>query len=131
RLLQADEWRPVGRRLEVYFGLAAIAPSAQELPFDLGGGVTDTDPEEESVHLRLGQRVGALELDRVLGGHHEERPRQPVADPVDGDLTLGHRLEHRGPGLGWRPVDLVAENDVGGDGARAEFELPARWAPDR
>src|SRR3712207_8091177 len=37
------------------------------------GGVVDDDLEHEAVDLRLGQRVGALGLDRVLRGEHEER----------------------------------------------------------
>ena len=40
----------------------------------LGGRrVVDQHLEHEAVDLRLGQRVGALRLDRVLGRHHEER----------------------------------------------------------
>ena len=33
-------------------------------------------PHREAVELRLGQRVGALVLDRVLGRHDHERPRR-------------------------------------------------------
>ena len=35
--------------------------------------VVDRDPHEEPVALRLGERVDALRLDRVLGGHDQER----------------------------------------------------------
>ena len=38
----------------------------------LGGRVVDLDEEHEAVELGLGQRVGALLLDRVLGGEDEE-----------------------------------------------------------
>ena len=38
----------------------------------LGRGVAEADPQAEAVELRLGQRVGPVELDRVLGGEHEE-----------------------------------------------------------
>jgi hypothetical protein len=36
-------------------------------------GERHVDLEEEPIELRLGQRVGALHLERVLGGEHEER----------------------------------------------------------
>ena len=41
-------------------------------------GIVDVDVEHEAVELRLGQRVGAFLLDRVLRGQHEERLGQPV-----------------------------------------------------
>ncbi len=37
--------------------------------------VVDEQLEQEAVDLRLGQRIGALGLDRVLRGEHEERRR--------------------------------------------------------
>jgi hypothetical protein len=73
--------------------------------------------------LRLGQRVGALVLDGVLGRGHQERERQRVGDAVDADLALFHRLEQRRLGLGRRPVDLVGEQKVGEDRTRAEGEV--------
>ena len=36
--------------------------------------IADHQLEEESIQLRLGQRIGAFLLDRVLRGQHEERP---------------------------------------------------------
>ena len=45
------------------------------------GGVADDELEEEAVELRLGQRVGALVLDGVLGGDHEERVGQRAGVP--------------------------------------------------
>jgi hypothetical protein len=80
----------------------------------LGGrvGVADADPRGEAVALRLGQRVGAVHLDRVLRGDHEERARQAVGDAVHRDLVLGHALQQRGLGLGRGTVDLVRDDDV-------------------
>ena len=71
---------------------------------------------QEPVELALGQRVGALVLDRVLGGDHHERRVERVGRAVDRDLALLHRLEQRRLRLGRGPVDLVAEDDVGEDG---------------
>ena len=38
-------------------------------------GVADAAPHQEAVELRLGQRVRAVVLERILGGDHEERAR--------------------------------------------------------
>ena len=55
--------------------------------------VAEPDPEHEPVQLRLGQREGALVLDRVLGGDDEERVGHRVGDAVDRRLPLLHALE--------------------------------------
>ena len=100
---------------------------------DLGGldRVADRDPRHEPVALGLGQGVGALHLDRVLGRDHHERRVELVRRAVDGDLPLLHALQQRGLGLGRGPVDLVADHDVGEDAARAELELPGVLVEDR
>ncbi len=92
---------------------------------ELGGalGQVEHELEQEAVELRLGQRVGALVLDRVLGGRDQERGRQRAAHAIRGDLTLLHRLEQRRLGLRGRAVDLVGEQDVGEDRPLAELEL--------
>ncbi len=41
--------------------------------------IVDPHVHQEPVHLRLGQRIGALPLDRVLRRQHHEERRQPVA----------------------------------------------------
>ena len=46
-----------------------------------------------------------------------------VGRAVHGHLPLLHALQQRGLGLGRRPVDLVAEHDVGEDRPRLELEL--------
>ena len=80
----------------------------------LGGRrVVEDVLEHEAVHLRLGQRVGALLLDGVLGGEDEERVGQRVALAADRGLPLLHRLEHRRLGLGAGAVDLVEQHEVG------------------
>ncbi len=91
----------------------------------LGTGVRvpHGDAGGEPVALRLGERVGAFHLDRVLGGDHHERGLQQVGHPVDGDLPLLHRLQQRGLGLRRRPVDLVADHDVREHRARLELEV--------
>jgi hypothetical protein len=50
---------------------------------DLGGTrrVAHLDAHEEAVELRLGQGIGALELDRVLRGDDHERRAQRIRAP--------------------------------------------------
>ena len=80
-------------------------------------------PHREAVELRLGQRVGALVLDRVLRRHDHERAPERVADAVDRHLVLLHALEERGLRLRRGAVDLVDEEEVREDRARPELEL--------
>ena len=89
----------------------------QDPPLLLGGRVLDHDVEHEAIELRLGQRIGAFLLDRVLRREHEQRPLERVADAGDRDLVLLHRLEQRRLGLGRRAVDLVRQDDVREDRA--------------
>ena len=53
----------LGRRL--------VAP--RDLALALLVGIAHLDAQQEAVELRLGQGEGALQLDRVLGGQHQER----------------------------------------------------------
>ena len=92
---------------------------------DLGFGVriAERQAHGEPVHLDVGEREGALEVTRVLGGDHEERSGHPPADTVGGHLALLHDLEQRGLGLGAAAVDLVADEHVGEHRALPEREL--------
>ena len=74
--------------------------------------VVDEDLEHEAVDLRLGQRIHALRLDRVLRRHDEERIGHLVRRVAERDLTLLHDLEQRGLHLRGRAVDLVREQEV-------------------
>ena len=87
----------------------AVDPPGEDVPFLLGRRVTERDPQQEAVELRLGQRVRALVLDRVGRGQHVERLGERERRALDGDLALLHRLEQRGLGLRRGPVDLVYE----------------------
>jgi len=78
--------------------------------------------DQEAVELGLRQRVGAVELVRVLGRDHEEGAGQLVGDALHRDLRLRHRLEERRLGARRRPVDLVGQEDVGEDRAGDELE---------
>jgi hypothetical protein len=86
--------------------------------------VVDEDLHEEAVDLRLGELVGALGLDRVLRGEHEERLRDAERLAADRHLVLLHDLEQRGLDLGRRAVDLVGEQEVAEDRAELDVEAP-------
>ena len=88
-------------------------------------GVAHRQPQQKAVQLRLGQAVGALELDGVLGRHHHEGLLERVRHATLGDLPLAHRFQQRRLGFGSRPVDLVGQQQAGKDGAGHEYKLAA------
>ena len=94
-------------------------------------GIAEVEAEHEAVELRLGQREGALVLDRVLRGDDQERRGHRVGRAVDRRLALLHALEQGRLGLGRRPVDLVGEDDLGHDRPGAELELLGLLVEDR
>ena len=100
-----------------------LTPTLHHLGFFLGGRVIDDEFEEETVRLGLGERVRALLLDGVLGGHHEKRLGQLDGLPADGHLPLLHGFEEGGLDLGGGAVDFVGEDEVGEDGAAVGGEL--------
>jgi hypothetical protein len=87
----------------------------------LAVGEIDGQFEEKPVELGLGEWVGPLHLDGILGGEDEKWLLEFVSLVRDGDAVFLHRLQHRRLGLGCRPVDLVGEDDVRED--RSPFEL--------
>ncbi len=68
--------------------------------------------EQEAVELRLGQRIGALMLDRVLRGDDHEPAAELMGLAVDGHIALLHRLQQGGLGLRRRAVDLVGQQQL-------------------
>jgi hypothetical protein len=93
-------------------------------------GVVDEDLEHEAVDLRLGQRVGALRLDRVLGRHHEERVGHRVRRVAERHLALLHHLEQRRLHLRGGAVDLVRQQEVAEDRPELGVERRAVRAVD-
>ena len=93
--------------------------------------VAERRADEKPVELRLGERVRAVLLDRVLRRDQEKRIRQRPRRAVDGHLQLRHALEERGLRLRECTVDLVDENDVREDRTGPELELARERAPDR
>ncbi|SPD86340.1 conserved protein of unknown function [Micropruina glycogenica] len=99
------------------------AHAAQDLELFVAARVRHVDLEQKAVALRLGQRVDALGLDRVLGGDHDERLRHRVGGAADRHLPLGHQFQHRRLHLGRGSVDLVGQHEVDEHRAQRDVEL--------
>ena len=92
-----------------------VGHPGDDRPFLGRGRIVDRDPHQEPVALRLGERIDALRLDRVLGGHDQERLRHREGATSDGDLSLRHRLEQRRLDPRGCAIDLVDQDQVGHD----------------
>ena len=84
--------------------------------------IAEREAHRETVELGLGQRVGALVLDRVLRRHHHERALERVRGAVDRDLALLHALEQRRLRLRRGAVHFVDEEQVREHRPRLELE---------
>ena len=73
RGLHREQGHPVDDRLQLDLVHAPLDPPGEHLPLVVRRRIAERGLEQEAVELRLGQRVGALVLDRVLRGEHEER----------------------------------------------------------
>ena len=89
------------------------------------GEVGDDDVEHEAIELRLGQRIRAFLLDRILRREDEERLIERIGPAGGGDVVLLHRLEQRGLRLRRRAVDLVGQDDVREDRPLHESQAAA------
>jgi hypothetical protein len=107
-----------GLRLGLVLGRGAGEDLMQLVPL----GERHVELEEEAIELGLGQRVGALHLQRVLRREHQVGPLEPVRLAAHRDAVLLHRLEQRALCLWGGSVDLVRQDDVRKDGAWPELE---------
>ena len=73
--------------------------------------------------MRLGQREGPFQLDRVLGRQHQKRAGQRPRDAVNRHLAFLHRFQQGGLCARAGAVDLVCQDDLGGQRAGPELEL--------
>ena len=98
----------------------------------LGGRVerAESQGHGEAVDLALRQGERPVLLRGVLRGDNEERVRQRVATPVNGDGGLLHRLQEGRLGAWSKPVELVDEQHMredrtGHEAERAVVAVPA------
>ena len=96
----------------------------QHRHFFLKGGITHGDPDEETVHLGLGQGIGAHELRGVLGGQHHKGLGQGMGHAVHRDLIFLHDLQKGALCLGGSTVDFVGQRDLTHDGPGMILHLP-------
>ena len=85
-------------------------------------GYVDLQLEEEPIELRLGKRIRAFHLDRILRRHDEERLLERIRRLADRHADVLHRLQQRRLRFRRRTVDLVGQHDVGEDRPRLELE---------
>jgi len=103
----------------------------EHLALGFGVGIAETDAQQETVELRVGQGEGPGKVDRILGRDHQERLRQPMRASVDRDLAFGHRLQQRALRLRCGAIDFVGHHDLGEHRSRMERELCAVALVDR
>ncbi len=107
------------RRLGVHHRHGPVLVDAGGLDEDAALGlavrIADVDLQQEAVELRLGQGIGALLLDRVLGRQHVEGLRQVVPLAADRNVMLLHGLEQGRLGARAGAVDLVRHQELGED----------------
>ena len=84
--------------------------------------IAEAHAQHEAVELRIGQRIGAGEVERILRRDHEERRWQSMGDAVDRHLFLGHRFEQRALRLRHRTVDFVGKQQLREQGSRMKLE---------
>ena len=86
------------------------------------GRVAERELGGEAIQRGLRQRIGAVELHRVLRGDAQERRGQGARLAVHRHLLLGEPLQQRGLRARRGAVDLVGDQHVGEDGAGLEAE---------
>ena len=79
--------------------------------------------EHKTVHLRFGQRIGTVLLDRVLRRQNEEGFVQFSGNPHDGYGMFLHGLQERRLRFRRRTIDLVRKDDIAENRSRLETEL--------
>ena len=119
-MLELEDCRTIDDLLHDRLHVAGHA--FHDVEFLLMAGVFHHDVEKKAVELRLGQRVGALLLDRILGRQHEEWSVELVFLAARRHPFFLHRLEQRGLRLRRRPVDLVGQQQVGENRPLLELE---------
>jgi hypothetical protein len=111
------------RRHGCHRGHAALDVLTDDELLLLQRGIADDHLQHETVDLGLGQLVGALLLDGVLRGQHQEGVGQLEGAVADGHLMLLHSLEQGTLHLGRGTVDLVGQYEVGKDGALLHLKV--------
>src|SRR5262245_61446558 len=98
------------------------AVTGQNFCLHLAHRIVHVYAQHEAIELRFRQRVGALELARVLRSDDQEVVGQTEHRALDAHLALLHRLEQRGLRLRAGAIDLIDQQHVGEQRAGMEHE---------
>ena len=94
-------------------------------------GYGDANLDQEAIKLRLGQRISAFEVDRVLRRKYGEPAGQWPAGSVTRNLAFFHALEQRGLRARRHAIDLVHEQQISKHRARVKCERVGTGTQDR
>ena len=90
-----------------------LAVHLEHVGLFLGRRIIGHDLEHEAIQLRLGQVVRPFAFDRILRGHHQERPIELVAGAFDRDAIFLHDFQQGGVVLaGARLISSASRNCV-------------------
>jgi len=107
------------RRQALLLALDGALHDAVQFP---AAGISHQNLHEEAVKLGLRQRIGALHLDGILRGHHQERRLQLVRGRTAGHGPFLHGFQQGGLRFGSGAVDFVGQHEVGEDRSGLEAQ---------
>ena len=74
--------------------------------------ITYDDLHQKPIHLRHRKRVGSFCIQRIHGGHHDERIGKRMGLRADRHLPLLHRFEQCRLHFGRSAIDFVGQHNV-------------------
>ena len=94
----------------------------EQLHFLGRGRIEDADFGQKAIELRLGQRVRAFEVDRVLRGKNSEERGKRMGRAVNRYLALLHALQQRSLGSWRHAIDFIDQQQLGEYGTLMKLE---------
>ena len=102
---------------------APIAMRTQNIQFRLRCRIAKRQTNQETVHLRFGQRKHAMEFHGVFCRKHHEQFRERIPFTLQRNLAFFHRFQQCTLRSRRRAVDFVCEQDLRKHRSLADFEL--------
>ena len=87
--------------------------AVQDFSFFGFRGIVENHLEHEPVHLRFGQRIGALLINGIFRGQHKEGGGQGHGFPAQRDLAFLHGFQQSRLHFGRGAVDFIREQKIG------------------
>ena len=94
--------------MDIVLVLHSLHALDDDSTLDGAAGVTNRELHHEAVQLCLGQWIGTLRLNGVLGRDSDERLRQLVRFPLQSYLLLLHRLQQCSLRFGRCAINFVS-----------------------